>query len=351
MTPPRLPWNRHSLLVPCLLTIVAFGAGFAAGWLGRQSPGPSAAPSMVYIREQAPLTWRFINPLLECDAAENLLSRAELLPFRHLLVDLVASRKSAGDIMFASIYFRELNDGLWLGINEKLGYIPASLLKLPTLIAVLKRAEHDPAFLARRVRFEGRRDDNAIIAFRPAESLEPGQSYTVEELCRRMIRNSDNSATGLLNDLVTMPEQDDTLRGLGVLPELLRTQGKLDVKSVSAFLRVLYNASYLSREHSEMALETMAQSSFRAGIVAGVPGDVTVCSKYGEAAMGDGVVQLHEFAIVYYQRRPYLVGVMTQGRDFEALARFIRDVSRTIYDEVARQDSPAELEPNGVLSP
>ena len=86
--------------------------------------------------------------------------------------------------MFASIYFRELIDGPWIGVYERIGYIPASLLKLPTLIAVLKRAERDPAFLAQRVTFRGRRDENAMIAFRPAETLEPGRAYSVEELCR-----------------------------------------------------------------------------------------------------------------------------------------------------------------------
>jgi len=338
----NLPFRRlPPWLLRVALSAAILGAGFTAGWFVRGHREPPAGLPMHMIRDQGPAQWRFINPLLECDEAENVIQRPELVSFKRQIIDLVETRRAAGEIMFASVYFRELNDGPWIGLNERIGYLPASLLKLPTLIAVLKRAEREPAFLARQVLFNGRRNENAIIVFPPAETLEPGHSYTVEELCRRMVRFSDNNATGLLNDLVTMPEQDETLRGLGVLPELIGTRGKLNVKAVSSFLRVLYNASYLSREHSEEALEMLSHSSFRDGVIGGVPGGVTVCSKYGEADLGDGIVQLHEFAAVYHERRPYLLGVMTQGRDFTALARLIHDVSQTVYGEVDRQSHAA----------
>jgi beta-lactamase class A len=349
---PRLVRRVPPVLLRAALAAAVLGAGFGAGWLARGRLELQAAPPMRMIRDQGPARWRFINPLLDCDGAEGLLQRPALISFKDRITGLIASHREAGEIMTASVYFRELNDGAWIGIGERLDYIPASLLKLPTLIAILKRAERDPSFLAQRVVFSGRRDDNAIIAYRPADTLEPGRSYTVGELCRRMVQYSDNNATGLLNSIVTMPEQNETLRGLGVLPELVRARGKLGVKSVSSFLRVLYNASFLSRENSELALEMLAKSSFRDGIIGGLPGGVPVCSKYGEAAIGEGIVQLHEFAIVYHEQRPYLLGVMTQGHDFQALARCIREVSRTVYEEVDRQSrTPAGVDRSGSSGP
>lgn len=322
------------------LAAVVLVAGFAAGWLVRgRTEAPEERPTHM-IRDGGSVRWRFINPLLECDNAEDIFRRPELIPFKGRITSLIDARKEGGEIMFASVYFRELNDGRWIGVNERVGYIPASLLKLPTLIAVLKRAEREPAFLARRLPFRPQRNENAILAFPPAETLEPGRSYTVEELSRRMVQYSDNNATGLLNSLVMMPEQDETLRGLGILPELIATQGKLDVKAVSSFLRVLYNASFLSREHSEAALEMLSRPAFRDGIIGGVPANITVCSKYGEADLGGGILQLHEFAIVYHQHRPYLLGVMTQGHDFTAMARFIHDVSAVVFEEINRQSHP-----------
>lgn len=322
-----------------LCVAAALGAAFAAGWLARGRRGPLTPERMREIREQGPTPWRWINPLLECEQAEEVIQRPELVSFKHRLAALVDIRRTAGEIAFGSVYFRELHDGRWIGVNERVGYIPASLLKLPTLIAVLKRAERDPGFLSQRVVFPGINDKNAWIAFRPPQTLEPGESYTVEELCRRMSRYSDNNATGLLNELVTPEEQNRTLRGLGVLPELIETRGKLDVKTVSAFFRVLYNASYIDREHSELALEMLSQAWFRDGIIGGLPEGVPVCSKYGEAALRLDTFQLHDFAIVYHKRRPYLLGVMTEGRDLVAMARFIREVSGLVYEEIDRQSS------------
>lgn len=334
---------RGPLAVAVVLAALAAGAG--TGWWarGRRDSRPEAGegePPVIRIHEQGATPWRFVNPLLECDVVGRALSRPELVSFKDRLLALVDARRKSGELLFASVYFRELNEGPWTGVNERIGYIPASLLKLPTLIAVLKRAEGNPGLLELPVPYPGGRDLNATIVFRPPETLVPGESYTVEELLRRMVRYSDNNATSLLNSLVTLPEQEGVLRGLGVDPAAIESRGKLTVKAVSAFLRVLYNATYLDHESSEKALEMLSQAWFRDGIIAGVPPGTRVCSKYGEAAVGPGLVQLHEFAIVYHERRPYLLGVMTQGRDFGALARFLRDVSATVHEEVERQSRP-----------
>ena len=76
---------------------------------------------------------------------------------------------------------------------------------------------------------------------------------------------------------------------------------------------------------------------FPQGIVAGVPPGITVASKYGEYAQGKGgeEKQLHEFGIVYHPNGPYILGVMTQGSNFERQAEVIRTVSAMIYGEVS----------------
>jgi beta-lactamase class A len=330
---------RNSLLAGAAL--LAAGAIFAAGWTARGLREPPPALPVREIREQGPSAWQFINPLLECDCASPLLQRPELVNFRHLLEAFIAARRAAGEISLGSVYFRELNEGPWIGVNEDAAYIPASLLKLPLLISVLKRAESDPSFLGQPVLFRGTRDENAMIAFRPPDTLEPGRAYTVEELCRRMVRYSDNNAAKALGSLISADELNATLRGLGVLPELVAMGGKVDAKAVSAFFRVLYNASYLNHEKSELALEMLSNSWFRGGIIGGLPEGVRACSKYGETALDLNTYQLHDFAIVYHASRPYLLGVMTQGRDLAAMTRVILGISRTVYEEVDRQSREA----------
>lgn len=345
-------WSVQRNVPRVVIGALAAGVVFATGWAARGLREPRQAPPTPLpireIREQGPPSWQFINPLLECDIASPLLQRPELVDFKRRLEALVNAHHATGEIAFASIYFRELNEGPWIGINEDAEYIPASLLKLPLLISVLKRDEADPSFLEKSVVFRGPRDENRMIVFRPPDTLVPGRSYTVGELCRRMVRFSDNNAATALNSLITAAELNRTLRGLGVLPELVETGGHVNVKTVSAFFRVLYNASYLDHKHSELALEMLSDSWFHGGIVSGVPEGVRICSKYGETAPGLQSFQLHDFAIVYHARRTYLLGVMTQGGNIVLMANFIQEISRTIYTEVDRQSQQADA---AVLNP
>ncbi len=103
-----------------------------------------------------------------------------------------------------------------------------------------------------------------------------------------------------------------------------------------SFFRILYNATYLDRIASEQILEILTKTTFSEGIVAGVPESTRVAHKFGSRELVDqsGSRQLHDCGIVY-AKNPYILCVMTQGRDFTALANFIKDVSAVTYNAVA----------------
>lgn len=54
--------------------------------------------------------------------------------------DLIAK----GDIINLSVYYRNLTNGNWFGIEEKELFSPASLMKLPLLLAYYKLEEQQP---------------------------------------------------------------------------------------------------------------------------------------------------------------------------------------------------------------
>jgi beta-lactamase class A len=123
-----------------------------------------------------------------------------------------------------------------------------------------------------------------------------------------------------------------------------RKDDMLAFNSYASFYRVLFNASYLSREMSERALRYLSKTAFQDGIISGVPPDIDVAAKYGERTArdpakerGPEVMQFHEFGIVYHPARPYMIGVMVRGSDARELAKTIRDISELVYEEVDRQ--------------
>ena len=283
--------------------------------------------------------FKLINPLLECETNSNL-EFHELAPFKYKIQNLIDEKIKNEEASHISIYFRDLNNGPWTGINEKENFAPASLLKLPIMIAYFRMAESDPSLLSKIITFDNEKREGLAENIRPKEEIELGKSYTVEDLIRRMIIFSDNSAANLLRvnanrELFYKPYKD-----LGIIIEdIVGLDDFMSVKTYASFFRILFNASYLSRNFSQKALEILSQSDFKDGLVAGVPEGVTVAHKFGERIFKDGTkdIQVHDCGIIYYPSRPYLLCIMTKGKNFNILPKVIAEISRLVYDEVDKQ--------------
>jgi beta-lactamase class A len=329
------------LLVGLLSGLAGFGAGYLArtpGDAADEQPGPRAA--FVQRRSGA---FRHINPLLECDLAEDVLTNRALRPFKARVARAADGLVGSGKVQDLSVYFRELNDGLWFSLGETHKFFPASLNKVPLAIALLHTAERlgPDRVLGRRVRFDLDRDHNLEQTFSPANRLQPGAEYTVEDLITRMIAHSDNNAFHLLMRVVEREELERVYRVLRMQsPRVPEDDEYLSVQTFASFFRVLYSATYLSPDASEWLLETLTRSDYKIGLSAGVPPDVPVAHKFGEAGDdGSGVVQLHDCGIVYVPGRPYLLCVMSRGATFDRLSAAVASISRTVYAEVSAQQA------------
>jgi len=282
--------------------------------------------------------YRFINPLLECEQSTEDLQTL-LHGFKSTITTVVQNHINAGDVSTAAVYFRDLNDGPWFGINEDTQFSPASLLKIPLLMAYLKQADSDPTILAKTISFQVpvNYDTNQTIV--PQEKLEIGKNYTIEQLLEYMTEDSSNNATYFLFNYLNNSVINQVYTDLGlVVPTGTVDSYSISVKGYSAFFRYLFNASYLSRQMSERALELMSHSAYNDGLVAGVPRSVLVSHKFGERYFVDtGDRQLHDCGIVYYPQNPYLLCIMTRGKDMSQLSKTISDISSHVYTEVDKQ--------------
>lgn len=98
-------------------------------------------------------------------------------------------------------------------------------------------------------------------------------------------------------------------------------------------IAITRSARIMSLEHSEKVLSLLAQSEFDQGTASGVPKDVRVANKFGERFIGNEK-QLHDCGIVYFPQNPYLLCVMTRGKDFHELAGVISAISQMVYEEI-----------------
>lgn len=319
--------------VTVIAVLLLFLAGFISGWFGRNWLHQGTP-----IKEMRLGGYDFINPLLECDPGGNVIADT-LVPFQYKVQTLVDRQKEKNLADHVSVYFRELNEGLSFSIDANEKFAPASLVKIPLLIAYLKWAEAEPLLLKSRLRFN-LEDQTARQHIEPAYRLEPGKSYLIEDLLYRMIVYSDNNAFFLLYANVKPAIFRKVYTDLGL--EVPKVRGPYDYVSVSeyaSFFRILFNASYLNRESSQKALYYMSDTAFKRGLVGGVPHAVAVAHKFGEMTLGASqeIKQLHDCGIVYYPGNPYLLCIMSRGESFEHLDSTIQQVSHLVFEEVDRQ--------------
>lgn len=325
--------RRHRrVLAAAALAAAAVLAGFLAE---RAVERRAAAPAQRAVRLGMN---DLINPLLECESAELAIGDRMLPPFREELAKQVDGMVRSGRVGRMAVYFRDLNNGPWLGVNTDDEFYPASLLKVPVAMAVMRQAERDPRLLKKRMRYEAQRDLNAKLVMRPRQQVREGRSYTVEDLIELTLTASDNNALQLLTRAVDRAVLAETFRDLGVRYPSAEQADFMSVKDFATFFRILYNASYLDRPSSEHLLALLSRTEFSEGLRAGVPEEVVIAHKYGEQSLGpDGAVkELHDCGIVYYPNSPYLLCVMSTGSSYESDAAAIREISQFIFGVVDR---------------
>ncbi len=299
----------------------------------------SAVDHVVEQRENVS-SFQYINPLIECGNSQEGQGFTQMHITKQDFETFISGLET-NEVKDISVYVRDLNNGPWFGVGEDFEYTPASLTKVPVMMAVYKRAESDPDILKKIIHTPDSLEqtlDQKIVS----QKIQPNHEYTIEELVRRSIIYSDNLAVSLA---VQGIEQDDlakVFQSINVPFEVSNNDLMLSVREYAAFFRVLYNASFLSREHSELALALLTESEFQNGIVAGVPKDIAVAHKFGErnlASVGqDTIHQIHDCGIVYYPGRPYLMCVMTRGYNISKQEKAIADVSRFVYERVRKEN-------------
>jgi len=276
-----------------------------------------------------------INPLVK----ENKFH--EIQPFKSKLEKVILNEISTDMISSASVFFYSLSDGMSFGINEDVKMPPASLLKVPLMMVWYKEAEKDSEILNKKLVYKKNVfGDSLVMNIKDLEPLENDKSYTVEKLIEHMIEWSDNDAMVALFNGLDKKKLYKEFYSLGInLPKDLSSDDfRISAKKIAAIFRVLYNASYLNEENSERALAHLSKTEFHWAIEDGVPEDVIVAHKFGERSFGDSNIKyLHDCGIVYNERFPYILCIMTTGYNLNRQAVSIKRISKFVYEEIERQ--------------
>jgi beta-lactamase class A len=320
-----------------LVSILSFIVGGVFVWLifSYKTEDSASSKALRLWKSEYPL----INSILMCNVDGS--TSNENKAFESEISKFIESKKSNGEVVDMSVYFVDYKKSQWAGVNQNERYDPASMLKVPVMMAYYEQAQSNPKILSETTSFNGD-DQNSTEFFKSENNIKPGVMYKIDDLINSMIINSDNNALVLLQfylgkDLLSQVYTDLNLP----VPPKDNDVEYLSVKSYAYFFRVLYNATYLSKDYSERALELLAKSKV-SGIRDGVPEGTKVSQKFGERSVYDQsgnlvTRELHDCGIVYKPDSPYLICIMSRGKsDFNTLMKNIKDLSAIAYKEAGK---------------
>jgi beta-lactamase class A len=246
---------------------------------------------------------------------------------RDLIVNIQPLRDQLSEIgrdQDISIYFEFLSTGANIAVNKDQKIWPASLMKIPIAMAIMKKIEEGNLRLEDELAMT-EKDQNKEFGELYRNSV--GTRFTVEKLLDEMLINSDNSARDMLTRKLQTEDFDAVLNHLGIEYDY-RNDEQISAKKYSIFWRSLFASSYLNPKNSEKLIEIMARSSanqYSAGVI---PSGIKFSHKIG--VLYD-VNSYADSGIVYVPSRPYILTSMVKGKDQAVAEKIMQDISKRVY--------------------
>jgi beta-lactamase class A len=225
------------------------------------------------------------------------------------------------------IFLQDVTTGAWMGIDEQETFAPASLLKIPIMMGVMKKIERGEMTLVETIPLveADYSSESGKLYQQPV-----GTTFTIERLLEEMVTASDNTAKNALRRQLSDTELNSVFMHVGIQnPYLGSVEDVVSPRGITRLFRALYWSTYLKPELSEKALDMATDTNVEGLISYGVPVEVQVAHKYGEKDK-----MLSDCGVVYHPRSPYFLCVMTKDMDKLQARDFIRAISEMVYKYV-----------------
>lgn len=236
-----------------------------------------------------------------------------ILEFKNLTDDL------SGTYGF---YLIRLDGSVEYGLNGAETFKAASLIKIPTVVALYQMAEAGEIDLDSNYVLQeaDKWPGNGSLYFQPA-----GTSFTFRRLAEYALHDSDNTAFNIFENYLGDRKIQEATLAMG-LTQTSVYDNTTSPRDMAVLFKKLKNGELLNRKNSDEILAYMEETGFRDWLEKGVPGNITVQHKYGrEVGVVDDVGIIHADS-------PYILAVLSKDVDESEADRVLPEISKAVFD-------------------
>lgn len=244
-----------------------------------------------------------------------------------------------------SVFARNLHSGQTLALGEHQVFPSASLIKVPILAEVFRRVEEEGLSLDETLLM---RPEDQVPGSGVLKDLTPGTRYTLRDLSTLMITVSDNTATNLLIDYLTVDAVNALLRRLGLLQTTLERRlervpahvtniNRTTAYEMSRLMELLATGQLISQEVSRRMIDRLerCQAPY---VFAPQPDDpryigqlpaIRVAHKTGSLRQAR-----HDTGIVFHAKGVFVATVLSEGAPTAQLQDRIHRIGLLIFQQL-----------------
>lgn len=290
-------------------------------------------PTSAYLNNTHFMGKNFLNPVFVKKAQMVPLFESGTMPL------LEAKLKNLANLyptITPSVYVWDYSTGKSASLNSDKIFSAASIIKLPVLLHLFKSIEAGEITLNDKIQMTDyyRSEGSGSLQFRGERAV-----YTVDDLARVMITESDNSATNMLMSATGgMGSVNNSLRHWGMfrtrvndwLPDMAGTN-VTTAKELATMLYNIDNSKFLSIKSKEKIVDYMSHVHNDRLIPAGLPSGALFVHKTGDIGK-----MLGDAGIVYAPNGKNYIVVMLVNRRYNAPEGkdFIVKASSVIYNHL-----------------
>jgi beta-lactamase class A len=272
----------------------------------------------------------------QTDRKEQILLERRKVAWAHL--ERILQNKVRNFKGTVGLVIEDLDNEWEISFNKDTLIPSASLVKVPIMLACFYAAEDGKINLNDEVRIKS---SEIVSGSKEMGNKVSGSAFTVEELFRPMITESDNTAANALIDLLGFDASNEYFKKMGlkntnIARKMLdfekRKEGEENyttAQDMAYLLEGLYHESILNKDASRKCMELLGEQKINDRIPRKLPKGTFVAHKTGLEKY-----VCHDAGIVFTNKGNFLICILTKHNDnfSKSTKKFISDVTLLTYN-------------------